>query len=105
LDGIAAAARASEEATFLLASEAATLLLASEEAALLLASEEAALLLASEEAALLLASERLQLGFSFRSSAAAPPTWPHSRLEKIFDCQSRMGRLRECTMSRGCPII
>jgi hypothetical protein len=27
---------------------------------------------------------RLQLGFSFRSSAAAPPTWPHSRLAKDF---------------------
>jgi hypothetical protein len=48
---------------------------------------------------------RLQLGFSFCSSAAAPPTWPHSRLGKGFDCQSRMGRLRECTMSKGCPII
>ena len=27
---------------------------------------------------------RLQLGFSFRSSAAAPPTWPDSRLAKDF---------------------
>jgi hypothetical protein len=51
------------------------------------------------------AINRLQLRFSFRSSAAAPPTWPNSRLAKDFDCQSRMGRLRECTMSKGCPII
>jgi hypothetical protein len=44
-------------------------------------------------------------GFLFARLPLPLQLGPTGVWEKIFDCQSRMGRLRECTMSKGCPII